>query len=261
VPKARLVATLDEAGISFVADPSNEDRRFERVRVRKRADALAALGLTPEAIALSARRLRRAREALDHAAREFLAVNGEISVAGYALINKEALAAAPEDVALRALSHLIGAVGGCEMPLQLAKLETLLAALLENPGKTRTLGRCRLGSSSGRLGVFREVRGEGLPVSRLQPGERALWDNRFRIELGTGEAPILVKPLGEAGWRRLRETSPLAASLPRLAGRTLPSCWRGDVLLGLPNFGRIGAAEYQGLDCRARFISGERRAP
>jgi len=36
VPKARLVATLDEAGIAFVSDPSNVDPRFERARVRVR---------------------------------------------------------------------------------------------------------------------------------------------------------------------------------------------------------------------------------
>ena len=73
MPKARLVATLEAAGISFVSDPSNSDPRFERARVRGSADALAALGLTPEALALSARRLRRAREALDDAAQDFLA--------------------------------------------------------------------------------------------------------------------------------------------------------------------------------------------
>ncbi len=56
---------LSAAGISFVSDPSNSDPRFERARVRGSADALAALGLTPEALALSARRLRRARAALD----------------------------------------------------------------------------------------------------------------------------------------------------------------------------------------------------
>ena len=71
VPKARLVATLDAAGIAFVSDPSNSDPRFERARVRGSSDAFAALGLTPEALALSARRLRRAREALDHEAARF----------------------------------------------------------------------------------------------------------------------------------------------------------------------------------------------
>jgi tRNA(Ile)-lysidine synthase len=256
VPKARLVATLDAAGIAFVADPSNIDPRFERARVRGSADALAALSLTPEALALSARRLRRAREALESAAQDFLAAHSDISEAGYAVIDREALEAAPHEIALRALSQLIGAVGGGETPLQLAKLEHLLAALRQDPGKAHTLGRCRIERCSGRLGIFREVRGKGLPEARLSPGERLLWDNRFRIELGASESkPVVVKALGESGWRALRERSALASSLPRLAGRTLPSCWRGDVLLGLPMLGSAGEGEPLALDCRARFVS------
>jgi tRNA(Ile)-lysidine synthase len=259
VPKARLVATLEEAGIKFVSDPSNLDPRFERARMRASADALAALGITQEAIALSARRLRRAREALDAAAQDFIAKHSETSEAGYALIDREALAAAPQEIALRALSQLIGAVGGGETPVQLAKLEALFAALEAQPDKAHTLGRCRLQPVSGRLGIFREVRGKGLPVAELHPGERTLWDNRFRIELGAGEsAPIVVKALGDAGYSALREQAALPPSLPRLAGRALPSCWRGEVLVGLPLLGRTGVSGPQSVDCRASFVGAGR---
>jgi len=259
VPKTRLVATLEAAGVPFVADPSNVDPRFERARMRGRIDALAALSLTPEALALSARRLRRARDALDHAAQNFLGAHSEISEAGYALLDREALEAAPQEIALRALAQVIGAVGGGETPVQLAKLEKLLTALHDDPGKAHTLGRCRLGPCSGRLGIFREVRGHGLPEARLRPGERLLWDNRFTIELGASESePVLVKALGESGWRSWRDRSALASSLPRLAGRTLPACWHGDVLLGVPRLGGARGGEMGTLDCRARFVRAER---
>jgi tRNA(Ile)-lysidine synthase len=254
-PKARLVATLDDAGIPFVSDPSNADPRFERARLRQRIDALAALGLTPEALALSARRLRRAREALDAAARDFLAEHSDMSEAGYATLDREALEAAPREIALRALGQLIAAVGGGETPVQLAKLETLIAALEASPDKAHTLGRCRLETVSGRLGLFREVRGGGLPVTELRPGERTLWDNRFRVELGAA-APgaMTVKALGEPGLRELRERSALLSSMPRLAGRALPACWKGGVLVGLPALGRARFGESSDLDCRARFV-------
>ena len=70
--------------LPYVMDPSNADPRFERARMRERAGALEALGLAPDALALSARRLRRAREALDSAARDFLARHSAMSEAGYA---------------------------------------------------------------------------------------------------------------------------------------------------------------------------------
>ncbi len=185
VAKARLVATLDEAGMSFVSDPSNVDARFERVRLRKSTDALAALGLTAEALALSARRLRRARAALDQTAGDFLAANSETNDAGYALIDRDALDAAPQEIALRALAQLIGTVGGGETPVQLVKLETLLAALRADAGKAHTLGRCRLEPWSGRLGIFREMRGTGLPVAAAS----------------AGRAPALGQPIQDRAWR------------------------------------------------------------
>jgi len=258
VPKTRLVATLAEKGIGFASDPSNADHRFERARVRGSPEALAALGLTPEALALSARRLRRAREVLDYAAEEFLAAYSEVNAGGYAVIDREAVLSAPQEIALRALSRLIAIIGGAEEPLRLAKLETLLAALAESPPNAHTLGRCRIQPISGRLGIFREVRAKGLPVIPVLPGERTLWDNRFRIELGRNEhEPITVRALGEQGLRELRDSSTLLASLPRLAGRTLPSCWRGDSLIGVP---ALGSGQSQAaLDCRATFVSGEKR--
>jgi tRNA(Ile)-lysidine synthase len=260
VPKARLLATLAERGIGFVSDQSNLDRRFERARVRGSGDALTALGLTPEALALSARRLRRAREALDDAAEKFLGAHSETNEAGYAVIDRVALGSAPQEIALRALSRLIAIVGGSEEPLRLAKLEALLASLVASPEKAHTLGRCRIEPFSGRLGIFREVRAKGLPVSQLDPGTRMLWDNRFRIELGAQESEsITVRALGESGLRDLRERSALPASLPRLAGRTLPSCWRGDTLIGVPVLGALPGSRYElGLDCRATFISAGR---
>jgi tRNA(Ile)-lysidine synthase len=259
VPKARLVATLRAAGITFISDPSNLDPRFERARMREKAHALAALGLTPEAIALSARRLRRARAALDATARDFLARHSETSEAGYAVFQREALSAAPPEIALRALSQLIAAIGGGETSVQLAKLEALFAALQAHPDKAHTLGRCRIEPVRGGLGIFREVRASGLPVTELHPGERTLWDDRFRIELGGGESePVVVRALGEAGFRAMIEREALPSALPRLAGRTLPACWRGEVLLGLPDFSRTDIGKAPGVDCRAVFIGAQR---
>jgi tRNA(Ile)-lysidine synthase len=255
-PKARLVATLTEAGIAWVDDPSNRDRRFERARMRADSDALAKLGLTAEALARSAQRLRRARAALDHAADKFLAEHGAMSEAGYCLIAREALIAAPAEIALRALARAIGAVGGRETPLRLAKLEALLASLVECAKAAHTLGGCRLQPVGERLGVFREMRGTGLPTLRLAPGERALWDNRFRVELEAGaDTAVIVRALGEARWRDLRASAPWLDALPRFAGATLPACLAGGSIV-LPRLGPRSAIENGAtVGFRARFVN------
>jgi len=259
MPKARLIATLEARGVGYASDPSNADQRFERVRVREQKDALAALGLTPEAIALSARRLRRARAALDHATDQFLASASEVSGAGFALIDREALLTAPQEIALRGLARLIAKVGGGEEPVRLVKLEALLASLGAKPGKAHTLGRCRIGPHKGRLGIFREMRKGRLPTLSLEPGTRALWDNRFSIELGAeARGPITVMALGEQGLRDLQDDSSVVSALPRLAGCTLPACFRGKKLLGLPLLASLsGSGHGLALACTASFIGAE----
>jgi tRNA(Ile)-lysidine synthase len=259
MPKARLIATLEARGIGYASDPSNADLRFERVQVRGQKDALAALGLTHEAIALSARRLRRAREALDRGTDHFLASASEISGAGFALVDRQALFAAPQEIALRALARLIATVGGGEEPVRLAKLEALLASLGAEPGKAHTLSRCRIGPQKGKLGIFREVRRDALPALSLEPGTRALWDNRFRIELGAeARESLTVKALGEQGLRDLCGNTSVLSSLPRLAGRTLPACFRGNELIGLPLLASLpGSGHGLASACTASFIGAE----
>jgi tRNA(Ile)-lysidine synthase len=254
MPKARLVATLHADGIAFAEDASNHDPRFERARLRGCDDALAKLGLSAAALGRSARRLRRARAALDHAADGLLAAHSRMSEAGYCIIEAPALAAAPEEIALRALTRVLAAVGGRDMPPRLAKLEALLKVLQQTPTKTHTLGGCRLQPLRHELGVFRETRKAGLPVLPLFPGERALWDNRFAIALGGQERePVTVRALGDAGWRQARESSALLAALPRFAGATLPACWRGDALIFVPE---LAADAVSPRGFVARFVSG-----
>jgi tRNA(Ile)-lysidine synthase len=256
MPKARLVATLAAAGVGWAEDPSNRDERFERARMRANHEALAQLGLAPEALARSARRLGRARTALDDAAQEFLSTNGAMSEAGYCLVERAALIAAPEEIALRVLARTVNAVSGREAPLQLAKLESLLDSLGENPKAAHTLGGCRLQPLGGRLGVFRETRGTGLPSLQLAPGERALWDNRFAVELRSGaSAPVTVAALGEARWRDLRGLAPWLDQLPRFAGATLPACFDGDQIL-VPTLGQGADAAGGGrVEFSARFVN------
>ena len=67
IPKARLIATLRAAKITFADDPSNRDPRFTRARLRGLMSELAREGLDSRRLALLARRLRRADLAIEAA--------------------------------------------------------------------------------------------------------------------------------------------------------------------------------------------------
>lgn len=61
--RAELAAIVEAAGIAPIADPSNADRRFDRVRIR--GYVASAAWLEPGPLARSARGLAEANEALD----------------------------------------------------------------------------------------------------------------------------------------------------------------------------------------------------
>ena len=138
IPKARLLATLNAAKIPFIEDPSNQDPRFARTRLRQLAPALAREGLDAARLAALARRLARAEQALARATEQALARlcrKGSTEPREMVMDGRE-FTALPVEIALRVLGRAVGQIGR-EGPVELGKLERLLAAVLQS-GATRS---------------------------------------------------------------------------------------------------------------------------
>lgn len=129
VPKARLVATLEKAGIAFADDPTNHDLRFTRPRLRALMPVLAAEGADARGLVRLAARLARANEALDvmtdGAERYLASIGGDAPMTGFDLA---AFAALSAEIRVRLLMRMINRVGH-EGPAELGKVETLLEAI------------------------------------------------------------------------------------------------------------------------------------
>jgi len=256
VPKQQLAESLLQRGIDWLEDPSNDDARFERVRIRQAMQDLQKLGIDATAVARSARRMRRASEALDHAAGAFLQDHAKATDTGYCRIDAKAFASAPEEIALRVLSRCIQGVGGRVMPPRLAKLESLFAVLKNNEGKTETLGGCVLRSKANQILVLREGGRRGPAPMHLDPGHSGLWDGRYRVSLGAShEAPVEVRALGQDAWRMIRKERPETPSLPPLVAAGLVSFWRDDALLAVPPLGYV-AGKLPPAVCKAELVNG-----
>lgn len=244
VSRARLRGQLRADGETWIDDPSNENLAFERIRIRKAARHLAALGVTPAAIARSAARLGYARDALDVSAADLFADVAAFMPEGYAVLEGAGLAQAPFELALRVLSRALRAVGG-QTPPRRAKLEKMLSDLRLGV-KRATLGGCVLDARGDTLRIFREAGRMARRPVPIAPGQTLLWDGRFRISLAAS-APTgaCIAPLGEAGWRIAASASVPAKSgaavrgalPPRLAGIATPALWGGDTLLHAPLLG------------------------
>jgi tRNA(Ile)-lysidine synthase len=127
--KARLTAYLRSLGVPFASDPSNSNASFERVRLRHAMKALAAAGIARPALALSASRLGRGREALAGAAEEFLQRHFRVTNLGQAQIGLEPFLELAPEIALRVLSRALALAGGKEEAPRMTKVERLLNEL------------------------------------------------------------------------------------------------------------------------------------
>jgi tRNA(Ile)-lysidine synthase len=169
IPKARLIATLERAGIGFADDPSNRDPRFTRARLRALMPALAREGLTARRLEQLARRVRRAEAAIEVAVDRAAEALSEVPWPdrGPIVVDTEKFALLPAEVALRLLGRAIARVGD-EGPVQLGKLETLYGALesaraIRLPRLRRTLAGALVTLSASKLAV------ERAPARRATP--------------------------------------------------------------------------------------------
>lgn len=265
VSRARLVATLTTAGIPFLHDPSNDDRRFERVRVRQALEDLAELGLTAEALARSARRLQRAQAALVDAADRLWTQAVRVPYGIVVELDWAPVAAAPDEIGLRVLRRALDLVGGAAPAAELSALEEAHLRLFRGSGlpPSFTLGGaildCRRNETArdGTVRIYREPeRGDGLPVVSLDPGKGTIWDDRFEAHVSS-EFPNAVEigPLGD-DWLILARQYPCLAKagLPVGALKGVPTWRLGGQILGVPLLADI--AHDQGDAAAAEVLRG-----
>jgi tRNA(Ile)-lysidine synthase len=237
--KSRLRATLQARGIAWSEDPSNDEPAFERVRLRAARSALDALGLTPHMLALSARRLGRARAALDAVTGGYCAEPGGIvrsDACGVVNIGRERLRRIPEEIALRLVERCVLAAGGSAEPVPLGRLEPILASL-RAPGDARpgswTLARAIIGATLDTIQIEREPGRLPLPRLQVASGTNVRWDRRFLVSVSAAaKTSFEVRALGADGLRQLRELGRPAKSTRPL--QLVPSFWQGHCLLAVP---------------------------
>lgn len=252
-PKARLEATLRARGATWIEDPSNDDPRFERARLRRAMPALAEIGLDRDRLVATATAMARATAALEAMVDDLVDAAVSVHPAGFATVLPRPYAAAAEEIRLRLLARAIVALGGADHGPRLAALTALDAELRDGATPlARTLGGVRIERRRGRLWLAPEA-GRSATL-RLAPGATAwLGGRRFRLaDDASGEA--IVAPLGVAG-RRARAQAQAQAQARRAAGgeasgpsaallEGLPAVFVDDRPIGCPGlFGEAGLSE------------------
>ena len=237
-PPTRLTATLAARGQAHIEDPSNQDETYQRVRFRRALPFLAAEGMSAERLAATARRMGRARVALEEAATALLARSAAVYPEGYCRLDPTTLLAAPEEIGLRAFARALVAIGGRVYTPRLERLERLFAAVHEGTlGRGRTLGGCRILPRRDQLLVCREA--ATVEDVAAATGE-VVWDGRFRVsfEPGSGfEETGELRRLGRLGWAEIVAVRPELrdSAIPPVVRPSLPALWTLDGVHSVPH--------------------------
>ena len=237
VSRRRLIATLENAGISWIEDPSNEATKFARVRMRALMPALADEGLTAERLAATAERMRDAAGLIDQQVGDLLTRFALFHPGGFVGLHGSIFSETGNDALRHVLRRLLLDVGGETFPPRLERLDGLLAAIKDdNQSVKRTLAGVVIEAAGDRIWFYREIGRDGIGDVELSPGDTTLWDRRFRVSLSqTASAGISIRALGALGRGLL--PVPNRGAWPIAATETVPSGWAGEDLVAVPSFG------------------------
>lgn len=256
IPKARLVATLQKRKQAWIEDPSNANPAYLRVRLRQALDLLGGHDATARAelvthLAQTARNFARTRAMLESTAYDLLHGSVRLDPAGIAWLDRAALSDAPDEIALRALSRLLSAIGGDPLPPRLDRLERLLDSLRRPRFAAQTLHRCQLRQTAEGLLLCREARHLPAPLG-LKPGMDFLWDGRFRLRTATRSLPagLTLAPLGRD------RPQDVETALPYPVWPALPVVRKAGKLLWVPALGQTATIPGLTVTFRPRLLPG-----
>jgi len=213
---------LVSRGIAWIDDPSNDNARYERVRVRQ---SLGGAVSGPGAEAVMAGHMRRR---LSEAAADIFVSSVRIHGAAMAEIDLEPIAANP-DAARYLLKTLTAVIGGETHGPGKAALADVLAMAEAAHGARMTAGRCLFERNRARLFLLRERR--SLESIEVQPRTTRIWDGRWRIE-NRSDAMVEIRPAGVDD-EPIEAFAALPPRLSKLAHSTMPSAGQGALPQGV----------------------------
>lgn len=225
--RAALRDLLRTHGARWVEDPSNDNPRFDRVRIRQAMGDLAGLGITVDRLAQVAGNMADARAALWFYVADF-AGKYIREQAGDLIVNRPAFLAQPDETRRRILAAALQWVSSAPYPPRRDAIAGL-AQVAADGGKT-TLHGCVVVAGHDSLRITREPNA----VTGLRTASDGLWDGRWRMT-GPQQPGLHIAALGDAGLRQCADWR--ECGVPRMTLLVSPAVWECDTLLSAPLVG------------------------
>jgi tRNA(Ile)-lysidine synthase len=233
--RAELTATLKACRQPWLEDPSNQDLRYARIRARRGLET--NVGERDRLLALAGR-AATARGRDGHRLAHMAARSVRLHPAGYCWFDPAPCLVGNRDLLpprefFQLLGDVLRCIGGGVYRPRRDRLERLGQAIIADQlAGGRTLGGARVLVRKRGLLVCREI-GRAAPSRETGPDRQGRWD-RFTWSLSApGQDDLSVGPLGQTGWRQIKDRVP--NTLPSPVRAALPALRRGDRILAVPH--------------------------
>lgn len=206
--------------VEWIEDPSNENSKFQRVRVRKKLVHLKKMGMDLENIATVSKNLRVSRDALEFYT-DRLAKTCTIFKEGDIIFKLDLFFQEPLDIQRRLLIKAIKFLGEYEFGPRRSEINNLLCSFQKR--ESHTLRGFHFYYYENGMRMSREYNA----INELCGKPNEIWDNRWFIK-GPKSSNYIIKPLGEKGLSALSEWKD--KDIPRLALLSSPAVWHKNEL-------------------------------
>lgn len=230
-PKSRLKATLQDAGSSWIEDPSNQNPSFLRGRLRQ---ALETEGLTSLRLRKVMDKLREDADFIQSALRQALETYIHVHPEGYLTLATEAAQSLHPAITMRVIGYLMQWFSPFPYPPRRETIDGVLEKLKEK--KPFTAGGIHWVSQKEKHLLVREARAREERLSLHDLQEKKLWDQRFWVEPALKKSvpfETVLAPLGEGNSLR----KDLNLVLPPPALTSLPALWIKEEVVSVPHIG------------------------
>ena len=223
VRRVVLRAALERAGTDWIDDPSNEDVRYERVRMRA---ALSEAGI--ETTGRAAGDAANRRTALGEEAAALIAARATMPVWGLIRLDPAIFALSEKSAAIYALRILFATAGGQTYLPDEQRAVAAFASLAGGPARLTLAG---VVAERNRDGFFLYRENRNLPA---RGDASPIWDGRYRITHADSAGTAIGEPDEDTVGMLLQNApSDVPARLARAAFARLPAVWRSEECLGL----------------------------
>ena len=225
--------------IQWIEDPTNEDRKYLRVKARDVILQLQQFGINTDLVINTSIRMENARRVLNDVATEAFNKYVTLKNWGDVEVNREIFNSFREDTFLRILAGIIKGISGSIYRPRYKDLINFTEAIINKNFKARTLCGVLVRAMNEKKIVFRREPSFPFFVSDLQSKE-FIWDGRWQISVSRSLRKFeQIGPLTSDGYQQIKNYIKINKSIEGFL--STPTLFKKDIVVSAPmlNYGDV----------------------